>query len=298
MRGAAWLAAFAVSFALHAAFALTFRPSSVGETRQAAGKPVAVAGSLAGILGSAHSAPAEPPAQPAKSPPAEIVEATRSQPLDRTRAVKPVPLRTVPLTARAVTARPVAPLQPLETKAVEQATLADPVQAVPAEPENVREARPATDKAREVVTREKLKPVKPNRVRPKETQPRKRRQNSARPASSSPIGTKTKGSAGVSAGSRGRRTASAGAIARYGARVRRRIVENRPGAKGSGRAVVTFAVTGNGRLRFVRLVRSSGSTRLDRLAVRAVRRSLPFPRPPAGASLHQLQFTIGFRFDG
>ena len=87
-----------------------------------------------------------------------------------------------------------------------------------------------------------------------------------------------------------------GAVSGYGARVRARILANRPSASGVGRAVVTFGVASSGGLRFVRLARSSGDGRLDQAALAAVRRSSPFPTPPAGASAAQLTFTIGLSF--
>jgi protein TonB len=57
----------------------------------------------------------------------------------------------------------------------------------------------------------------------------------------------------------------------------------RPRLDSRGAAVVRFSIAGNGGLAGVGLARSSGSTRLDRAAVRVVRRAAPFPRPPRGA---------------
>lgn len=94
----------------------------------------------------------------------------------------------------------------------------------------------------------------------------------------------------------GRVSASAGSIAGYAARVRARVAANKPSARGRGTAVVSFRVTNGGGLVYARLARSSGVAAIDQAAVSAVRRSAPFPSPPAGASAGQLAFTIPFHF--
>lgn len=57
----------------------------------------------------------------------------------------------------------------------------------------------------------------------------------------------------------------------------------RSGAAGRGTAVVTFRIASNGALVSVAIARSSGNARLDRAALRHVRRTAPFPAPPVGA---------------
>jgi protein TonB len=95
----------------------------------------------------------------------------------------------------------------------------------------------------------------------------------------------------------GRVSASAGAMVGYAARVRARVASNRPSVAGrGGTAVISFAVTAGGGLAYARLTRSSGTPALDQAALTAVRRSAPFPAPPAGAAARQLAFSIPFHF--
>ncbi|GAB4354010.1 MAG: energy transducer TonB [Oricola sp.] len=67
----------------------------------------------------------------------------------------------------------------------------------------------------------------------------------------------------------------------------RRTRQNRAG--GTGVARIRFSIAANGALASVRVVASSGSAQVDSIAVDHIRRSAPFPPPPAGA---QRQFVI------
>ena len=60
----------------------------------------------------------------------------------------------------------------------------------------------------------------------------------------------------------------------------------------SGTAVVRFRISGNGGLGGVSVASGSGSARLDRAALRVVRRAAPFPPPPSGA---QRSFSIAIK---
>lgn len=57
----------------------------------------------------------------------------------------------------------------------------------------------------------------------------------------------------------------------------------RPRADRRGEALVEFTIADGGRLAAVRVVRSSGSSHLDRAALAMVQRASPFPAPPRGA---------------
>jgi protein TonB len=61
-----------------------------------------------------------------------------------------------------------------------------------------------------------------------------------------------------------------------------------------GRAVVSFAIDGGGRVTSVALVRGTGIATLDREAQAMVHRSSPFPAPP---SRQQMRFTVPVNFD-
>jgi protein TonB len=95
-----------------------------------------------------------------------------------------------------------------------------------------------------------------------------------------------------------RASASTGSILTYAAQVRARVAANKPTGGGlRGTAFVSFGLTTSGGLAFASVSRSSGNATLDQLAVSAVRRSAPFPSPPAGATSAQLRFSIPFYFE-
>ena len=149
MGRTAWLAAFAISLAIHVAFAISLHPLSADDIAATDDKSVSVAGSLSGILGS--SAPvAAAPAEPMKAVrTSKVGEATRRRPLEPVRDAKPVSATRAPLTARAETLNPVAPVSPEKAEPVdriEQASLADPQKAAPVDavkPRAVPKTRPS-----------------------------------------------------------------------------------------------------------------------------------------------------------
>lgn len=73
------------------------------------------------------------------------------------------------------------------------------------------------------------------------------------------------------------------AASTYPALVLRRIERAKRQANVRGVAVVSFSIARDGGLAAVGIARSSGSSRLDQIAVAQVRRAAPFPPPPAGA---------------
>ncbi|MBX9778496.1 MAG: energy transducer TonB [Xanthobacteraceae bacterium] len=66
------------------------------------------------------------------------------------------------------------------------------------------------------------------------------------------------------------------------------------GARGEGRAVVSFSVDGSGRVTSSQVVGSSGNPAFDREVVAMARRASPFPRPPDGKGQN---FTVSVRFE-
>ena len=68
---------------------------------------------------------------------------------------------------------------------------------------------------------------------------------------------------------------------RYAASVRTAIGRHRPASRGSGSAVVAFAIGPAGRITGLRIARSSGNTQLDQAAIATVRSGARFPPPPA-----------------
>ncbi|MEM9029936.1 MAG: TonB family protein [Pseudomonadota bacterium] len=314
-----WLLALIGSVALHFALFVGFSEITSGAVKKPAGKPVTSVASLAGVLGaptSSHNA-SQATADPAPTPPTKTVKPNVAKPLEPVRtatarpvtspkavsASSPTPAQSSP-EARSTTTAPVVAAEAAEAKPVERLASAAPVKAQPTErtkPDNTTEpkAQPAeaVEKSAKRVppARTETPPKTTPKVRPKRrARPRKRQQRSSRARRA---GNARQGAAGSSRGGRrGRRSASAGAVASYAARVRARILANRPRGVARGRVVVSFGLSTGGGLRYARVSRSSGSAAVDRAALAAVRRSSPFPRPPAGASSRQLRYSIAFTF--
>ena len=272
-----WGAAFLVSASIHLGVFVGFKPLTGGAAVKPAGTPVALSGPLAGILGSAQPSEAAK-ATPIDPPKAEIVAPD-----------KQLPVKTLVRS----------PTTPAAVRTPAEIAIA-PVERAEAEPRE--ELKPAT--------RQDAKPIKtvapePTRERAKRTKPEKHKKSRHQKSDKKPQkrsanqrpGGKQQGSAGTSRGGRqGRSRANPGAISSYGVRVRARILSNRPSATGRGRVSISFAISRSGGLRYASISRSSGNRKLDRAALRAVRRSAPFPPPPSGASPGQLKFSIPFSF--
>lgn len=80
------------------------------------------------------------------------------------------------------------------------------------------------------------------------------------------------------------------AVSNYPGLVMRKLSRaGKPRVNARGAAVVAFTIGGSGRLASVTLTRGSGSSALDRAALRLVERAGPFPSPPQGA---RRSFTI------
>lgn len=83
------------------------------------------------------------------------------------------------------------------------------------------------------------------------------------------------------------------AISNYPGQVMRKLSRaGKPRVNARGQAVVAFTVASNGGLQALTLARSSGSSALDRAALRLVRSAAPFPQPPSGA---RRSFSIGIK---
>ncbi|MEZ5654880.1 MAG: TonB family protein [Sphingobium sp.] len=75
------------------------------------------------------------------------------------------------------------------------------------------------------------------------------------------------------------------------------IVAQKPaGLHMAGEAVLAFSLDRDGSLIAVRIVRPSGNTMLDRVALRSLRNAAPYPPPPEPIQARDLQFTIRFSF--
>jgi periplasmic protein TonB len=63
-----------------------------------------------------------------------------------------------------------------------------------------------------------------------------------------------------------------------------------------GKLIVEFTILANGRIEFLTLVRSSGSTLLDEEALRAIRAAAPFPRIPTTMSANRLLISASMEY--
>ncbi|MCB1510250.1 MAG: TonB family protein [Hyphomicrobiaceae bacterium] len=273
----AWPAALIGSVAVHAALFLSPSPQSLGDVPRPAGRPVAIAGTLAGVIGSASTAAPVDTAEPVKPAAAQVAEAVTP--------VRTVPVAPTPALSATASLAPVVEAQPVPETPADSATLAAPQPVKPAP--RATKPPPTPDRTQQARKRERQgKKAK-----------RRRKKDVAR--KSSRRGGRVQGAAGARSGGRGgARAASAGSVRSYGMVVRARILANRPGGTGGhGRAVISFGLSSSGGLRYASVTRSSGNRRLDALALRAVRRSAPFPRPPRGATTGQLRFSIAFSFN-
>lgn len=317
-----WSIVLPVSAAVHFAALVGLKPLSEGVQEPPAGAEISVAASLAGIMGQVAKMTEEVTTEEDQSvQPTEMSAVT-----DATKQTTPLPNQVAaiePQTVEKVSQKPLqeSNIQPTEAKSVAEDT--KPVSATVSEAQSATEvpvaalqsatptpmqdleaasqveptsvAIPTATEAEPVSAHPvdaKPKPVKPKKAKRKKT-PKKTKKRAAR----TPPGNNRRGTAGQQrGGKKGTSRASSGAILSYGARVRARIVGNRPGAAGTGRVVVSFGLSSTGGLRFARIARSSGSSSVDRAALSAVRRSSPFPRPPKGASSGQLRFSIPFHF--
>jgi len=81
-------------------------------------------------------------------------------------------------------------------------------------------------------------------------------------------------------------------ITRWGGQIRARVARRAPRGVGRGTAVVTITVSANGALLGVRLAKSSGNPKIDKLAVAAVRNAGRFPAAPKALGLQKHSFRL------
>ncbi len=265
---ALWFFFLGLSLLLHLTGTIGFAALAPGEKGPAAGqRTISTIDSLEEILG-AQEASVEVLAETVEANPAQetepveavpvVAEATASIEAQKTQRQEDA----VPITANAPSLSPVIPIE-----------------EIAAEPPETQE----TERSEEV-----KHPKKPAQ---------KQVPKKATASQAANKGNSDRDTAGLQkSGAGGTRTATAGSIRSYGLKVRSRIASKKPKHVGQGRVVISLGVSKSGGLRYVQLSKSSGNSKIDRAALRAVRRAAPFPRPPADASLKQLRFVIPFTF--
>jgi len=292
-----WLLAGFLAVAFHAAILVGWRTPVSSMTATPRGPVVEMATSLAGIMGqAAQVAEMRPPetTREVEQPVEKVVDpltpdaisdqkpfevaATAPFVIPRElKAAEPLPLVTpteVPvLEAMPPTLKPVQPKKTTETKPKELKEKSPPKKTTETKPKELKQKPPPKEVKTKKVIKEK-KAVKQQRTQRAVT-----------------LGNSKRGQGGKA---KKVRRASTSTVRSYGRRVRTRILRRARGGAGSGTAVVTFGISSSGQVRYARISRSSGKSKLDRRALAAVRGS--FPKPPKGANSSQLNFSIAISF--
>ena len=292
-----WLLAGLLAVAFHAAILVGWRTPVSSMTATPRGPVVEMATSLAGIMGqAAQVAEMRPPetTREVEQPVEKVVDpltpdaisdqkpfevaATAPFVIPRElKAAEPLPMVTpteVPvLEAMPPTLKPVQPKKTTETKPKELKEKPPPKKTTETKPKELKQKPPPKELKTKKVVKEK-KAVKQQRTQRAVT-----------------LGNSKRGQGGKA---KKVRRASTSTVRSYGRRVRTRILRRARGGAGSGTAVVTFGISSSGQVRYARISRSSGKSKLDRRALAAVRGS--FPKPPKGANSGQLNFSIAISF--
>jgi len=292
-----WLLAGLLAVAFHAAILVGWRTPVSSMTATPRGPVVEMATSLAGIMGqAAQVAEMRPPetTREVEQPVEKVVdpltpdaisdqmpfEVAATAPFVIPRelnAAEPLPMVTpteVPvLEAMPPTLKLVQPKKTTETKPKELKEKPPPKKTTETKPKELKEKPPPKELKTKKVVKEK-KAVKQQRTQRAVT-----------------LGNSKRGQGGKA---KKVRRASTSTVRSYGRRVRTRILRRARGGAGSGTAVVTFGISSSGQVRYARISRSSGKSKLDRRALAAVRGS--FPKPPKGANSGQLNFSIAISF--
>jgi len=185
-----------------------------------------------------------------------------------------------------------------DEEALRQAAVAEREKAV-AEREKQEAEQRVRDKARQLAeARERAEREAEAREEERERRAekakqaeREARQKRARTGSSAGAS----GSRGAKA-SAGRVSASQGDLRHYRGTLNAWIARNKPPGGKRGNVVVLLAVSPSGGLISASIRSSSGDKALDQMALAAMRRSAPFPKPPAGSTASQLRFTFQYSF--
>jgi protein TonB len=299
--------AMAASLGLHFAGFISMPEASVQIQGGAQTEMARLGNSFADMSQSVLAPP--PPEELLKTVPVEtaqkpepVTERKASPPPVPDNRTMPVPgNRTMPVVVATNTINPVVAeidkqvsalnLTPAPTTALAVIKPAEPLETIKARtPIKVEKARPDTRPpvARPQVRTEKRteKPAKPRATKRKPAKARTKPAASAQAARRGQVDGSVTARATQSVQT-GKRQAAAGnaAAANYRGKVMRKIQRTRKeSARANGKTVVSFRVSDSGAATSVRVLRSSGSAKIDSIALRHIKRSSPFPKPPKGAS--------------
>lgn len=252
----------------------------------------------------------EPPVMPAVQPVVTPVEALEAE-TETARAPMPEIL-TGTDTEMALVSPEISEAPTPEIAAIAPAEVSETVEAQPDSPtvplpqrrparpedeQNLADAREAIERAREErarVERERAAEAR-RREQARREQQRAARGNAEQDARTGQADGQTQARASAAGRRESDRASRAGnaAASNYPGKVYAKIrrTRQRP-TDGRGTARIRFSITASGGLGSIRVASSSGSAAIDRAALDHIRRSAPFPRPPAGA---QRNFVIPVR---
>lgn len=161
---------------------------------------------------------------------------------------------------------PIAPVKPLETLRSKA-----PVEVQPAKPQT---RRPVTRAPKPAPPRRKQATAAPRKPQGGNQATRRGQADGSAAGKATSTGQ----------GSAKARAAGNAAASNYPGLVMRKISRTRKQRAGArGKATVAFKVSASGAATSVRIIRSSGSAKVDQVALRHIQRASPFPRPPKGA---------------
>lgn len=145
--------------------------------------------------------------------------------------------------------------------------------------------RPKAKPRREKPVEKKEPPKKVAEKKEEKKDPPKKKKAAAPAAASSAAAAPSEAKSGGASVGGGKASAAS-----YGAQVMKKIAKTKKKRAGEkGTAVVAFSITGSGGLASASIARSSGSAKVDQIALDHVRRAAPFAPPPPGA---KTSFTV------
>ncbi len=285
------VACLALAGALHAAIAVlpTGQPDRIA-VQGGGGASISTLGDSFADMAEGASVP-EPEttiqAEPTETPPPPVAETPEIE---------------APTETPAPNARAMAALAPPQESAAPAPEIAQPVEQAPApspDPVDRIEADTEThapeDSARPEARPDRPRPQPKRQATKQPVPPPQQSGNANRNARSGDAGGRETAPKQQAGPSQSAATQSGNAAAEnYPGQVMRRIQRTRrERVNARGSAQVSFSIAANGGLAALSIASSSGSERLDQVALQQIRRAAPFPPPPEGA---QRNFTL--RIDG
>lgn len=213
--------------------------------------------------------PELPPARPDDI--AALPVGTAQAPITALPVAQASPEAVPPTRLAALTAVEPTPAKPVET--------AEPVKVTP---ETITSSEPVEQRPpRKTTTR----PDHPKKAKPRKEPTRTAKAPSAPAARKGQADGRADAKASQSAKTSGKSKAAGNAtVSNYPGKVMRKIQRTRQERAGArGTATVAFRITASGGVTSLRIQKSSGSARIDQIALRHIQRAAPFPPPPSGA---------------